>query len=110
PRALFAALGVIEAELKFGSVPCTSIFQHRRLPFEVVRVGWRGLKFILQPPHLHNIVTHGETIQPRSAAAHVRQRANTLLRICLLERGRIEYLRSLSAGYCIHRAPGARRS
>ena len=35
--ALFAALGVVEAEGELGGVPCARILQHGRLPGEVVR-------------------------------------------------------------------------
>ena len=34
--ALFAALGVVEAEGQFGGVPGAGIFEHGRLPGEIV--------------------------------------------------------------------------
>ena len=84
--ALFAALGVVEAEGQLGGVPRAGVFQHRRLPGEVVRVDRRRLLLVLQLGHASPRCC-ASTAHSAPAAAHIRQRPDALLRMRLLHGG-----------------------
>ena len=83
--ALLAALGVVEAEGEFGSMPCARILQHGRLPGEVVRVDRRGLLSCFSLAMRATLLRMASALDRGHRT--VRQRADALFRMRLLHGG-----------------------
>ena len=69
--ALFAAFRIVKAEGKLGRMPCAGIFQHWRLPGEVIRIHRSGFQVMLQLRHAHYVIADRYSVQNAPATTHI---------------------------------------